>query len=35
VKDRLINGSDKVAGLEGKSVSNGRVNAAKALESRS
>jgi subtilisin family serine protease len=34
VKDRLINGSDKIAGLEGKSVSNGRVNAAKALEPR-
>lgn len=34
IKDRLINGSDKIAGLEGKSVSNGRVNAAKALEPR-
>ena len=32
IKDRLINGSDQIAGLEGKSVSNGRVNAAKALE---
>ena len=34
IKDRLISGSDKIAGLEGKSVSNGRVNAAKSLEPR-
>jgi subtilisin family serine protease len=31
IKQRLIGGSDQVAGLEGKSVSNGRVNAAEAL----
>ena len=34
IKDRLISGSDKIAGLDGKSVSNGRVNAAKSLEPR-
>lgn len=34
IKQRLIEGSDKVPGLEGYSVSNGRVNAAKALEEK-
>ncbi len=34
IKSRLIDGSDKVAGLEGKSVSNGRVNAEKAVAPR-
>ncbi len=34
IKERLINGSDKIPALEGMSVSNGRVNAAKALEPR-
>lgn len=34
IKDRLINGSDSIPGLQGMSVSNGRVNAARALEPR-
>lgn len=35
IKSRLIDGSDKVVGLENASVSGGRVNAAKAVEPRS
>jgi len=32
IKERLIYGSDQIEGLQGKSVSNGRINAANALE---
>ena len=34
IKSRLIDGSDKIAGLENYSVSGGRVNAANAVAPR-